>query len=88
MVHWVQDANEPPSWPEAYRRLKQEGRRSRVSHPSETHRRFGMPRREDLPAFAKNNPVLCFDNLSTISAYLADDLCRPISALGSPPVSQ
>jgi len=37
---------------------------------------FGMPRREDLPAFAKNNPVLCFDNLSTISAYLADDLCR------------
>jgi putative DNA primase/helicase len=37
---------------------------------------FGMPRREDLPAFAKNNPLLCFDNLSTISAYLADDLCR------------
>jgi hypothetical protein len=37
---------------------------------------FGMPRREDLPAFAKNNPVLCFDNLSTIGAYLADDLCR------------
>jgi hypothetical protein len=37
---------------------------------------FGMPRREDLPAFAKNNPVLCFDNLSTITAYLADDLCR------------
>jgi hypothetical protein len=36
----------------------------------------GMPRREDLPALAKNNPVLCFDNLSTISAYLADDLCR------------
>ena len=37
---------------------------------------FGMPRREDLPAFAKNNPVLCFDNLSTINAHLADDLCR------------
>jgi hypothetical protein len=37
---------------------------------------FGMPKRDDLPAFAKNNPVLCFDNLSTISAYLADDLCR------------
>jgi hypothetical protein len=36
----------------------------------------GMPRREDLAAFAKNNAVLCFDNLSTISAYLADDLCR------------
>src|SRR5215472_18627179 len=37
---------------------------------------FGMPKRDDLPAFAKNNRVLCFDNLSTISAYLADDLCR------------
>jgi putative DNA primase/helicase len=37
---------------------------------------YGMPKRDDLPAFAKNNPVLCFDNLSTIGAYLADDLCR------------
>jgi len=36
----------------------------------------GMPRREDLPAFAKNNPVLCFDNLSTIQPHLADELCR------------
>jgi hypothetical protein len=40
LAHWVQDANEPPSWPEAYRRLQQEGRRSRVSSPSEAHRRF------------------------------------------------
>ena len=37
---------------------------------------FGMPKRDDLPAFAKNNPVLCFDNLSTMGAYLADKLCR------------
>jgi hypothetical protein len=37
---------------------------------------FGMPKRDDLPAFAKNNPVLCFDNLSTIGAFLADELCR------------
>jgi putative DNA primase/helicase len=36
----------------------------------------GMPRGQDLVAYAKNNPVLCFDNLSTINAYLADDLCR------------
>jgi hypothetical protein len=35
-----------------------------------------MPRREDLPAFAKNNAILCFDNLSTIHPHLADDLCR------------
>jgi hypothetical protein len=33
-------AAEPPSWPEAYRRLLAEGRRSRVSHPSEPQRRF------------------------------------------------
>ena len=26
----VQDANEPPSWAEAHRRLQQEGRRARV----------------------------------------------------------
>ena len=43
LAHWVQDANEPPSWPEAYRRLQQEGRRSRVNHPSEAQRRFEIP---------------------------------------------
>ena len=42
LVHWVQDASEPPSWAEAHRRLQKEGRRSRVSHPSEAHRRFQM----------------------------------------------
>jgi heme-degrading monooxygenase HmoA len=40
VVHWVQEADEPPSWREAYRRLQKEGRRSRVSHPSEAQRRF------------------------------------------------
>jgi hypothetical protein len=40
LVHWVQDADEPPSWSEAHRRLQREGRRSRVSHPSEAHARF------------------------------------------------
>ena len=40
LAHWVQDANEPPSWPEAYRRLQQEGRRSTVNHPSEAQSRF------------------------------------------------
>jgi heme-degrading monooxygenase HmoA len=43
LVHWVQDANEPPSWAEAHRRLQQEGRRSRVSHPTEAQRRFEIP---------------------------------------------
>jgi hypothetical protein len=40
VAHWVQDADEPPSWPEAHRRLQQKGRRSRVNHPSEAQRRF------------------------------------------------
>src|SRR5438105_4472523 len=40
LVHWVQEAEEPPSWAEAHRRLQQEGRRSRVSHPSEAQSRF------------------------------------------------
>jgi hypothetical protein len=26
LVHWVQDANEPPVWTEAHRRLQKEGR--------------------------------------------------------------
>ena len=40
VVHWVQDADESPSWQEAHRRLQEEGRRSRVTQPSEAQRRF------------------------------------------------
>src|SRR5215471_3553227 len=40
LAHWVQDANEPPSWAEAHQRLQGGGRRSRVNHPSEAQRRF------------------------------------------------
>ena len=40
LVHWVQQQSEPPSWPEAHRRLQREGRRSRVIHPSEAQHRF------------------------------------------------
>jgi hypothetical protein len=43
LAHWVQDEPEPPSWQEAYRRLQRQGRRSRVDHPSEAHRRFEFP---------------------------------------------
>ena len=42
LVHWVQEANEPPSWAEAHRRLQQEGSRSRVNHPTEAQRRFDI----------------------------------------------
>ena len=40
LVHWVQQQSEPPSWPEAHRRLQREGRRSRVIHPSEAEHRL------------------------------------------------
>jgi hypothetical protein len=43
LVHWVQDSEEPPPWPEAHRRMLAEGRRSKVRHPSEAHRRFEIP---------------------------------------------
>jgi hypothetical protein len=43
LAHWVQDGREPPSWQEAYQRLQQHGRRSRVDHPSDAQRRFEMP---------------------------------------------
>ena len=42
LVHWVQDGPEPPPWQEAHHRLQQQGRRSRVDHPSEAHRRFDI----------------------------------------------
>ena len=40
VVHWVQEAEQSPSWAKAHRRLQGEGRRSRVSHPSDAQRRF------------------------------------------------
>ena len=53
--HWVQDANEPPSWPEAHRRLQQEGRRSRVNHPSEAQRCLGAASRGQAPDWHSRN---------------------------------
>jgi Domain of unknown function (DUF3291) len=43
LVHWVQDRPDAPSWLEAHRRLQQQGRKSRVDHPSEAQRRFTIP---------------------------------------------
>jgi len=43
VVHWTQDADAPPSWPEAHRRMLQDGRRSRVNHPSDRQLRFTFP---------------------------------------------
>jgi hypothetical protein len=43
LVDWSQDSAEPPSWPEAHRRLLHDGRRSRVNHPSEAQQRYDIP---------------------------------------------
>jgi hypothetical protein len=43
LVHWTQVAAEPPSWEEAHRRIQQEGRRSKVNHPSAAHTAYAIP---------------------------------------------
>jgi hypothetical protein len=40
VTHWLQDSSEPPSWQEVHRRLQEEGRTSRVDHPSAAQLRF------------------------------------------------
>ena len=37
LVHWTQAGAELPSWEEAHKRLQQEGRSSKVNHPSAAH---------------------------------------------------
>jgi hypothetical protein len=37
VVHWEQDSMELPSWEDAHRRMQQEGRPSKVNHPSAAH---------------------------------------------------
>jgi hypothetical protein len=37
LVHWTQASSELPSWDEAYKRIQQEGRPSKVNHPSPAH---------------------------------------------------
>jgi hypothetical protein len=40
LVHWAQDSDREPDWEEAHRRLQQEGRRSKVNHPSPQHEKY------------------------------------------------
>ena len=46
VVHWVQSEDELPSWTEADRRMRGEGRASKVRHPSTDHAclTYRMPR--------------------------------------------
>lgn len=50
VVHWRQTSDIAPDWPEADRRMRNDGRPSRVRHPGAAHRdlayrapRFGNP---------------------------------------------
>jgi hypothetical protein len=43
VVHWTQDGTDLPPWPELYLRLKNEGRRSKVNHPSPAHTAYQFP---------------------------------------------
>jgi hypothetical protein len=43
LVHWTQGGAELPSWEEAHRRIQQEGRPSRVNHPSPAHTAHAFP---------------------------------------------
>ena len=40
LVHWAQESDHKPDWYEAHRRLRQEGRRSKVNHPSAAHQNY------------------------------------------------
>ena len=43
LVHWTQTGEELPSWGEAHKRIQQEGRRSKVNHPSAAHTAYAIP---------------------------------------------
>lgn len=46
VVHWTQDGDAPPGWDEADRRMRTQGRASKVRHPSAVHASlsFAAPR--------------------------------------------
>ena len=43
LAHWTQDGAELPSWEQAHKRMQQEGRRSKVNHPSAAQTAFTIP---------------------------------------------
>jgi hypothetical protein len=43
VVHWSQDSSELPGWQKAHRRMVDEGRPSKVKHPSPAHLAHKIP---------------------------------------------
>ena len=50
VLHWTQEGGELPSWRDAYERLRKEGRRSKVNHPSEGHLAYEFPEPQVNPS--------------------------------------
>jgi len=50
LVHWTQNHDALPSWHEAHTRLQNEGRPSKVNHPSPVHLAHRLPE----PAFSSS----------------------------------
>jgi len=44
LVHWTRETSGEPSWEEAHQRIQQEGRRSKVKHPSPAHEKYEIPK--------------------------------------------
>ena len=42
VVHWVQESADEPGWSEAHRRMQQQGRPSKVNHPSPAHEEYSI----------------------------------------------
>jgi heme-degrading monooxygenase HmoA len=40
VAHWTQDTAQMPSWEEAHMRMQQQGRPSKVNHPTRAHETF------------------------------------------------
>jgi hypothetical protein len=55
LAHWSQAATELPSWTEAHTRIEQDGRPSKVNHPSAAHTAHRFP----VPAEGRGRE-LCF----------------------------
>ena len=53
LVDWVQESDREPDWNEAHRRLQQQGRRSKVRHPSAAQESYEIPRPEIRPLTSK-----------------------------------
>jgi hypothetical protein len=43
VAQWSQEGAALPDWAEVYRRMREEGRRSKVRNPSEAHERYEFP---------------------------------------------